>query len=328
MTTLGSGTRTRRTQSVGNRDSERELCFYTNVMSFIPGQGFLFEETKARSRLEDLKQAGIRWVGVNFPNLEEPCKPDVESCTNVFKGWLDELGFRVTSCHYYGPTYCTPGGSQNQATEHMLRTAEMMAIFAPASLVVHAAWHALDAPRLGCDHHVTLYNEDCAEHGEDQVYAVVAQNLRTLGDALARSGIRLALENTGDIMPLGDCKSLPRLVSMIANDNVGYCVDSGHAHLHGACSAQDWIRLAGDRLFETHFHDNRGAAFRKDEHMPVGFGTISWLDVIHALDDVAFPGPITFETGGWPLADDVDGLRQAIAWWRACEAMASQRERV
>ena len=309
------------------RTGQRELCFYANVMTFIPGQGFLFEEAKARSHLEDLREAGIRWVGLNFPNLEEPCEPDAKSCAKTFKGWLDELGFRVTSCHYYGPTYCAPDSAQDQATEHLIRTAEMMALLGPVSFVVHAGWHALDKPCLGCSEHVRLYDEDCATYGEDRIYSVVAQNLQTLADALARSGIRLALENTADIMPLGDHGSLPRLVGMIERENVGYCVDSGHAHLHGVCSVQDWIRTAGDRLYETHFHDNRGSTLRQDEHMPVGFGTISWLDVMHALDDIAFPGPITFETGGWPVGNDVDGLRQAIAWWRACETMASQRER-
>lgn len=306
-------------------NEQRELSFYTNIMQFIPGQGFVLEEASSRGQLEDLRAAGVRWVGVNFPNLEEPCEPEAQSCAQTFKGWLDELGFRVTSCHYYGPTYCSPEEGQDQATRHMTRTVEMMAPLQPASVVVHAAWHALDAPRLGCAHHVTLYNEDCARHGEETVNAIVAGNLQALADVAAGLGIRLALENTADIMPLGTHESLPPLVEQIGRDNVGYCVDSGHAHLYGACSVPSWLRIAGDRLFETHFHDNRGPTLRRDEHMPVGFGTISWLDVMRALDDIAFPGPVTFETGGWPLADNVAGLRQAEAWWRACEGMAREK---
>jgi sugar phosphate isomerase/epimerase len=52
----------------------------------------------------------------------------------------------------------------------------------------------------------------------------------------------------------------------------------------------------GGKLFETHFHDNRGR--RVDEHLPVGFGTIPWFEVIQAMEDIRFPGPVTFETTG------------------------------
>ena len=93
----------------------------------------------------------------------------------------------------------------------------------------------------------------------------------------------------------------------------------------------------GDKLFATHIHDNRGklagveldsmfigADKNSDEHLSPGFGTISWLDVIMALKKTGYRYPVNFETGGWPVEDKVESYKMAVAWWRACEAMASK----
>jgi len=73
--------------------------------------------------------------------------------------------------------------------------------------------------------------------------------------------------------------------------NLGICVDSGHCHLNGLDVAAV-IRACGELLVETHFHDNHG---RRDEHNPLGDGTIAWPALIRALVDVRYRGIITFE---------------------------------
>ena len=93
----------------------------------------------------------------------------------------------------------------------------------------------------------------------------------------------------------------------------------------------------GDRLFTTHFHDNRGPVGPPggpdefitptgiDEHMPPGFGTISWIDVIAALRRIGYPHPVTFESAGWPGMEPAEGVAAAIAYWRTCERLALTR---
>jgi sugar phosphate isomerase/epimerase len=58
--------------------------------------------------------------------------------------------------------------------------------------------------------------------------------------------------------------------------------------------------------------------------MPVGFGTISWIDVINTLRKIKFKGPVTFETGGFPFEPPVESYKLAIRWWRSCEKLAEK----
>jgi len=73
--------------------------------------------------------------------------------------------------------------------------------------------------------------------------------------------------------------------------NIGICVDAGHCHLNGL-NVADVIRACGPMMRETHFHDNYG---QRDEHNPIGDGTIAWPEVLHALRDIGYSGLITFE---------------------------------
>ena len=63
-----------------------------------------------------------------------------------------------------------------------------------------------------------------------------------------------------------------------------------------------------------------------DEHLPVGFGTIPWTEVISSLRKIEFRGPVTFETTGWPVSDELEGLKLAVRWWRTCEEIAGKRK--
>ena len=63
----------------------------------------------------------------------------------------------------------------------------------------------------------------------------------------------------------------------------------------------------------------------KDEHLPPGFGTIPWIDVIQALRRVGYQNAVTFESGGWVGMEAKDGYLAAIRYWRACERYAVQK---
>ena len=56
-------------------------------------------------------------------------------------------------------------------------------------------------------------------------------------------------------------------------DNVGVCLDLGHAHITVGTAAA--IATLGRRIASVHVHDNHGV---KDEHLWPGDGTIDWPD--------------------------------------------------
>jgi sugar phosphate isomerase/epimerase len=278
----------------------------------------IFEPAEVQKRLAMIRDIGIRWIGVDGINLMEPSDHDCRTVVRQVNAWLQEAGIRVSSFHFSGPVYAPLNESQDQVRRIMRESVEVFGAWQPKSFVVHSTWIFGDNTTEGNE---SRFNEEVARHGEDTVLRTIAANLKDMARAAAALNIKLALENLSPWFRLGNREMLPQLVAAIDEPNVGYCIDSGHAHMIGE-SVPDWIRLAGKRLFETHFHDNRGRGL--DEHLAVGFGTISWVDVIHALDEIGFQGPVTFETAGWPIEDIAQGYREAIAWWRTAESLAAK----
>ena len=53
--------------------------------------------------------------------------------------------------------------------------------------------------------------------------------------------------------------------------------------------------------------------------MPIGFGTVNWIEVIEALNAIDYPGTATFEFFRWPMPDYEQGLTRAVEMWRTLE---------
>jgi len=109
------------------------------------------------------------------------------------------------------------------------------------------------------------------------------------------------------------------IIDPVASDVMGVCLDSGHAHMSNV-SVADMARELGPRLREVHFHDNLGKA---DRHMVVGIGSIEWVDVIDALDEINFTSPVVFEWTGtyWSDLPFEDVARAHYFNWRQFESM-------
>jgi len=308
-------------------------------VSFIDWDGkvlSLIDRDTVRKHLESYRRLGLRWVMTGAIQFVERATFDMAEGAAIFKEMLDEFGMRVTSNHGIMPSRAPLDGSQDEMREMMARCVETCAIIEPKAFVFHPG-SVLGQVNYGANM-FEAFEKEVAKFGMDRIIEVAADNIRFMGRLAREHNIAIAIENLGRFEPLGTLEQLPMLVQAVNEPNVGYCLDTGHAHAFGE-SVPDWIRSMGSKIFETHFHDNRAlgvdmcrgqkwvlSSKQIDEHMPVGFGTISWLDVIAALDEVGFEGPVTFETGGWPADDAEEGFRLAIEWWRTCEKMAMEKK--
>lgn len=310
---------------------EWKLSYYTKAMPFINGK-LTFDENEIHKEWSQIKEAGIDCIGLNGINLSEKCECDFNNALLKIARMLDEFDFHITSLHFAGPTFLSLKEDQRKIQKDLEKYVETFSVWKPASLVVHASWISLHG---NCPDIIKAYEKEAAENGVEKVIDTVANNLKRMARCAARHGIKLALENMGRFLPLGQLDNLPELIEKIDEPNVGYCLDSGHAHAFNE-DLVEWINIMGGKLFETHFHDNRALAKNckdkyadtkgVDEHLSPGFGTIPWIDVIQSLKNIAFKGPVTFETKGWPGEDICLGYKNAIAWWRACEALAYEKE--
>ena len=96
---------------------------------------------------------------------------------------------------------------------------------------------------------------------------------------------------------------------------MGYCCDTGHAHLAGEGPAA-YVRACADRLIGVHWHDSSGG---EDDHLFPGLGVIDWEVFFAALREVGYTAPITVEAlppAGYDLGALATAARETLAGLR------------
>jgi sugar phosphate isomerase/epimerase len=112
--------------------------------------------------------------------------------------------------------------------------------------------------------------------------------LEHLGAFARPLGVRLLLENLRNEPTTPE--HLVEILHIGHLNNVGVCLDLGHAHLMGGIPAA--IDTLDGRIASMHVHDNHG---QKDEHLWPGDGTIDWTATVKALKDFPTPPAIVLE---------------------------------
>ncbi|MDY6345113.1 MAG: sugar phosphate isomerase/epimerase family protein [Sphaerochaetaceae bacterium] len=106
-----------------------------------------------------------------------------------------------------------------------------------------------------------------------------------------QTGVRIALENLEGPGEIQRAEDLLELVRRLDSQQVGVCLDTGHAWMRGLNPAHE-IRTCGKKLWATHIDDNHGSA---DEHLLPFHGTIDWKSVVSSLEEIGYQGDLTFE---------------------------------
>jgi sugar phosphate isomerase/epimerase len=119
-------------------------------------------------------------------------------------------------------------------------------------------------------------------------------------------GVTIALENTPN--DLGSPESLAQFIKDTHLHNLGFCFDTGHAHMEGGVGAG--FQLLRDRVVTVHLHDNHG---EKDEHLLPWEGTIDWDAAIAEFANLSDPLPLVLELKETASgAPSLDQIREAL----------------
>jgi sugar phosphate isomerase/epimerase len=112
--------------------------------------------------------------------------------------------------------------------------------------------------------------------------------LEHLGAFARPLGVRLLTENlpTAPTTP----EHLLEILETGHLDQIGMCLDLGHAHLTVGVGAA--IATLASRIASVHTHDNNG---QKDEHLWPGDGGIDWPETVAALNALAVPPAMVLE---------------------------------
>lgn len=263
-----------------------------------------------------LKSVGINEVMLSGYVTVEEAAFDMDEETKRIGGLLDSMGMRPAQHHGLSAMFAAEGKSQDSTIEKLIKSVRYTANMNSPVLVIHPGHVDLHFQTL--EEYDKYFHEQMRRMGRKDFMRLCASNLDAAGDAAGKLGVKIAIENVhlfdSDITLMKD------LLAEVKSPNVGFCLDSGHAH-YKCPEVMDWMEAFGDRLVTTHFHDNRG---NNDEHLPPGFGTIPWIDVIQGLRRHNYENTVNFESGGWDGMDMAEGYKAAINFWRTCEYYASK----
>jgi sugar phosphate isomerase/epimerase len=309
-----------------------DLSYPVDITNWDGRMITLKPEDEIIRQIEALRAVDVKWCMVAGLQIEEPLAFDIFSGARECGELIEAEGLKISSHHCLLSTFAPLDSYQDEVKIKMKKNIDFCKLLNTEVLAIHPG--RIDGRHEDGASINSGFEQEVNKHGIERILDVVADNFKTMGEYASHFGIKLALENMGRFTPLGSIDILPELIERVNLPNVGYCFDSGHAHAFGE-SMTEWIDIAGDKLFTTHFHDNQGKLAgvelpgmfiesnkEYDEHSSPGFGTINWIDVINSLRKINYKFPVNFETGGWPDDDPREGYKQAIAWWRNCEKLS------
>lgn len=142
-----------------------------------------------------------------------------------------------------------------------------------------------------------------AEHTSRR--SAFVESLARVAEYAAAAGITIAIEN-GTRGYSADTRTLRGIIADTGAENIGICVDTGHANLYPP--AADHIRAAGDALITLQIDDSSDHA---NQHTLPGRGTTDWPALMQALAEVRYTGNFVYE-----LMDpaDIPHLAENYRW--------------
>ena len=257
----------------------------------------------------DIHTFNTYWNQNVYPEGEDEDRAFAEQIHALAK----KKGMKLSSYHFIGSVLDEDDPEQTRVRHYMQKSLDLYSVLEPGVFVVHPGTFS-DG---GFKKNKLVHQASLERWGAEETHRRVVENLRWFGDRAAEKGIRLAVENIYGGRFYSQIDELIQLVEEVSRDNVGFCLDVGHANIDGV-DIPSAVQRMGRKLYEIHLHDNDG---KKDQHLPIGFGIVNWIEVIEALNSIRYPGAATFEFFRWPLPDYEQGLTYAVQMWRTLESI-------
>ena len=212
-------------------------------------------------RLSILRQyhaLGVRHIEYSHPQTT------TEEEAQILRRYAKQLGLILWSAH----AICYRESTREDSMAQLRHDAKIAALLDARVLVFHPTELLPDG-----SHHMDVY--------------------RWMADVAEENGLQLALE-TGiptDNSMLGYLELID-LVDAIDRPHVGICIDTGHSYMRDRPDVETVVYAVGNRLKTLHLHDNYG---QHDDHQMPGLGLINWPEVIRALKESEYDGPLMLE---------------------------------
>ncbi len=203
----------------------------------------------------------------------------------------------VATCTFHAPFEDIWPGARDEEARRLsvrrLRQAIALApVFRPLGIVVHGG-----------------YFDWLFDFAPDKWLEPARRSFSEIAEAAEQTAVDIFVENVFDEVP----DHLLRLRDAVGSARLSFCFDPGHATLFSRLPVQKWAEALGPLIREMHVHDNRGA---RDDHLPVGEGSINFRGVILSAADAGARPILTVEP------HRIEHFHRAVAALRAILASA------
>jgi len=159
--------------------------------------------------------------------------------------------------------------------------------------------HCNVAAELGAEV-VVLHRLKTAKAGPPQWDRIMHELLDEMAEYARDLPLVIGLENLNWRV---DASEDLGIVESYGADQMGFVLDTGHAHMFGAID--DYLARCGPRLCSLHLHDNDTT---KDIHWLPGRGSVDWPRFMEGLAATGYTGPLMTEVQAPDRQDDLPGL--------------------
>ncbi len=228
-------------------------------------------------------EVGFRYISVNFNDTTNPSDDTYDNAPAHISTILEKYDLEVVQTHLYYYYPLSSADKIDDELEHrVLREVEVSGKIGAPWCVWHPRYFKFGEWKNGIydEEQTFFYNHKTIPHYLEQA---------------EKFGTGIALENLFGCMMYGGFNTLIRLCDSFSVDNIGICLDTGHANIDKVDQAAV-ISVLGDRIKCTHIHNNRGV---EDDHAPPIYGNINWSALTSALAKTGYRGPLTLETHCW-----------------------------
>jgi sugar phosphate isomerase/epimerase len=153
------------------------------------------------------------------------------------------------------------------------------------------------------------------EHFSERKFEGALSSIEHLRAFAKPLGVELLVENIPN--ELTAPQKLVELIQTLHFDDLGVCLDVGHAHLEPG--VEEAFEALKPFIRSVHVHDNHGM---KDEHLWPGEGTIDWVRSAEQLRGAPQAPALVLELAGHPEGDPAFGKTVApkmLETWKRLE---------
>jgi len=126
----------------------------------------------------------------------------------------------------------------------------------------------------------------------DEVLHLATEGLRAVLPQAEEHGVRLGIENVWNKFLLSPTE-MAAFIDSFGSKHIGAYFDVGNVLPFGY--PEQWLRILGKRVVGIHFKDFRRSVGTADGFVDLLEGDVSWPDVMKAIHDIGYVGPIAAE---------------------------------